>query len=447
MLSARCFAFFATVTLLGCHGSGFPLVMRMCRETPGARPTAAPAPPPPAHPDFERLRAYRNYYSIARVGEYEHHFAVWFGCVEPSVVNYAISPEGVIRRAGGYWGGLAVRDGEPAPIPDDQLGHKRAILARHAEEYDGESSVKIAYLGSYREVVVSELVPMSAPGDPYARMVGHATATLRASADLTTLSGHADMQGGATRMCWRDIRYRDCTEQAWIDFAPRDEGTAQLPSLVSDRSPLAPDERARFQSAVLAAARRHAAGEPKSPLDPILARQGDTLLPPGLNRPLEVGFTLYARAPNQAQVKQEGASLTTKLPVRDALEGVARSSARTRIAGIGVTAEFEMSADGARSPGERGEVQVPLRIRYRLADDRGHARTGEVAITAAVLLDGDASVVQSRTFHGNVTEHIHDPPMGQSLPGMGPFAGIDAYFGIEEPAAVPTWWPGAAAAQ
>ena len=41
-------------------------------------------------------------------------------------------------------------------------------------------------------------------GDPYARMVRHATVILRGNADLTSVDGMASMEGGMTRMCWRD---------------------------------------------------------------------------------------------------------------------------------------------------------------------------------------------------------------------------------------------------
>lgn len=441
----RCFLLLPFVLLAiaasGCRSLGLPFAGRECREV-GA-PAVPASSPPPAHPDFERLLAFRNYYSIGDVTEYEHHFAVSFRCVEGVIEYLAISPSGAIRRTGGMWGPLPMKDGEPAPIPAEQLDNKRAILARHAAAYDGESGVKIWYLGSYREVHVTELVPESAPGDPYRRMVTQATVVLRAGPDLTTVSGIAEMSSlGETRLCWRDIHVRDCTEQAWVDFTPTTIGAAQLPSLVSAASPVAAEERARFQAAVLEAARRRAAGQPTASLDEIVARQGDTLLPPGLSRSFQVEFKLYARPTDPARPQQtEDSSLVSSLPVRDAMAGTARSVVRGKIAGIGVVAEIEMAPDGPRDPAERGELQVPFRVRYRLTDDRGHKRSGEVVITATVLVDGEAAAAHSRVYQGKVMERVHEPPIGQTFPGLGSFRQIDAYFDVSAFAPVPTSWP------
>jgi len=440
--AARCLLVLV-LTCLGCHSSGAWFAIPECHEVraAGSKPAKPPAPPPPAHLDFERLRAYRNYYAIASVGAYEHHFAVWFNCVEQSVSYYAVSPAGEVRRAGGMWGGLAVREGEPKPVPAEQEDNARKVLAHHAADYEHESSVRIEYRGSYREVEVVELVPTSGPGDPYARMVSHVTATLRANTDLSSASGIAEMRGGVTRLCWRDSTYRDCTKQDWIDFTPRDLGKAQLPALVTPGSPLTPDERARFLKTVLAAARRHAAGEPGVPLDDILAHQGDTLLPPGLILPFEVGFTLYARPREGSGAAQVQSSLTTKISVRDALGGVARGVARGTIAGIPVTAEIEMERGGTQPPPEHGAAELPFHVRYRLKDERGNMRSGEISMTAKLLVDGDAVIPTERTIPDSIVNRVHDAPMHQSLPGAGPFQQIDAYFGISTPSASPSFWP------
>lgn len=421
----------------GCRWAGSMVGMPMCHRVKDAPDAPINRTPPPAHPDFERLRAYRNYYSIGKVGAYEHHFAVWFDCVEQSVAYYAVSPTGEVRRAGASWGGLAVRDGEPPEIPDDQRDNARAVLARHAGDYDHESSVRAEYLGSYREVFVTELVPTSLPGDPHARMVWHAEATLRASADLGSITGVAGMSGGETRMCWRDTDYRDCTEQAWIDFAPENGGVVELLALASPRSKVAPAERARFQEAVLAAARRRLAGQPGAPLDGILARQGDALLPPGLAQTFQAGFTLYARPAEGSGATQAEAAITAEIPARDALKGVAHGVARGTIAGVAVTAEIEIALDGHPEVPEHGEAPLTFRVRYRLTDSRGNTRSAEVAMTAKLLLDGDTVVPRWSELPQEVTGHPHEPPLGQHLPGAGPFRQIDAYLGVGAPSASP----------
>ncbi|MEZ4294352.1 MAG: hypothetical protein R3B70_05210 [Polyangiaceae bacterium] len=429
---------------LGCHLSHVPLLGHECREVkdPAAPPPVAPGPPPPAHADFHRLLAYRNYYAISAVTEYEHHFGVWFSCIEQSVQFYAVSPSGKVRSVRGYWGGLATSPEKLDPIPPEQRDNELAVLAAHRRAYDGDSSVRVGYLGSYREIHVQERVPEGPPGDPYSTMMAHSEAVLRANGDLTAVSGFSLATSGDTRLCWRDLHVRECTEQEWFDFTPEKKGLAQLHAFLQERPDISAAERARFQDTVLAAARRHAEGKPGVPLDDILAHQGDSLLPPGLVQPIRMQLALYARPSAQAtSVKQEEIVLQLDVPARDALTGVARAEARGEVAGIPFKAEVELAAVTPQDLPASGAVEAPLEARFVLTDGRGNKRTGTVPFTAGVLVDGESLVLRSIAVSPSLTDGAPHAPLHHTFAGSGPFQQIDVYFQMPTPTAVMTWSP------
>jgi len=434
-------AWAALVALAGCHwaaggygprGTGGGVAIAECHEV---RRTAAkrPAPPPPADPAFARLLAFRPYYSLDRVGAYEHHFAVWFSCVEQSVDFYAVAPDGTVRREGGAWGGLAV-GGSKAPVPAAQAANARRVAAQHAADYVDASVGKVTYLGWYREVQVTERLPVSPPGDPYARLMWHATVTLRADAGLTRFDGKlASMHGGETRMCWRDLAYVPCDAPRWIDVDTPPSAAPDLVALVRDDSPLPAAERGRFTAAVLAAARDREAGRPGASVDAILARQGDGVLPPHLAPPLRTAFTI--------RVGRAGAPVSLLVPLApaDALHGTSRSTARTTVAGVPVAAEVEASAVTPLAADARGAHQVQLHVRYRLTAGAGPGavvRDADAVVDVDALVGADAAVITHLAWPAEATSHPALPPLAQTLPVGG--VTLDARFGVSVD--VEPWW-------
>lgn len=398
----------------------------MCNEVAQPRAAGAPAPPPPADEAFAKLRAFRNYYAVAGVGAYEHHFAVWFSCIEASVNYYAVAEDGTIRDAGGMWGGLAVQDGEVPAVPEAQRANADRVRARNDAKYERESVGGVQYLGSYREVVVRERVPGDGPGDPYARMVRHTEVTLRADAALTSFERYANATGGDTRLCWADSTYQDCTAQHWFEFVPDGAGEPQLMALVAPGSPQSDAERARFAEAVMAAARAKADGDPPASIDAILAAQGESILPAGFAPPVTVGFTIYGRV---AHGEQPAGAITIELSPRDLVAGGASGKGTAQVGGVTFTAEVELTS---RSDTELG-------LAYVLRDDRGNVREATTTARVTMLVDGDAAVVQDLALPESVTQAIHDPPSSVDFPGVGDVTLFDAYLGVG--ARRQAWWP------
>jgi hypothetical protein len=424
------------VALASCHSwrSGWSGA-RSCREVtqPGSRP-AAPPVIPPAHPDFTRLLAHRNYYAVGRIGEYEHHFAVWYNCVEQSVSEYAVRADGTIRDAGGAWGGLAVRASDETPrIPAAQRERAARVLARNDARHEGESGAVVAYLGTYREVEIHERVPRSPPGDPYRRMMSHATLVLRADADLATFDGASDLSGGDTRLCWKDVVYGDCSAAYWFDFVPAiGAGTPQLPALVDPDSPQSTAERERFGAAALAAARAKLAGTPRTTIDDSDA----SLLPAGFAPPVVVAFTIYGRV---ERGEQPQASLEIEIPSAAIARGTSRGTARATVGGVTITGEADVAAVRPLPADATGEQTFDVRIAYRLADDRGNTRAGELVASATAMIDGDSIVFTALRLADDHVQKIHDPPNKQAFPGTAALVSIDAYVGVRD--RPETWYP------
>lgn len=418
-----------------------------CREAPAAqkaRSVPSKSPPAPAHPDYERLLAYRNYYRLERVTPFAHRFAVWFSCIEQSVDYYAVSPEGVVSQSGGAWGGLAVRDGKPAEVPEALRGAAKLVRDAHDARYEHESGERVEYIGSYREVEVTELVPQSGPGDPYTRMVGHTSVTLRANESLTWVDGFARAEGGETRMCWRDLLVLGCGPAYWIDFAPNTGGgVGQLPALVKAGSPQPSAERVRFTDAALAAARAYLAKEPSPSLESILARQGSSVLPPGFTTPLNVGFTIYARVADagvpDGSHKQQEAALKLAIPTLELLRGGARATGTVVIAGVGITAVVDVKPTEVLPPDASGASHASLQLHYTLTDGRGNTRSADVTLKAEALVDGDAAVLTLSPLSNEITSRTHEPPLGQHFPGAGGYSSLDVYVGFSSGHS--RWWP------
>lgn len=116
----------------------------------------------------------------------------------------------------------------------------------------------VSYLGEYRVVLFSELVPGGVPGEPTRRGVVRMSAELHASAALDRLvNERIPFEGGVTLLRWR--AWGNCGEAPrWFDFEPEERDGASLTGALlrsSGRSPAREKERACLRDAVLAAAR------------------------------------------------------------------------------------------------------------------------------------------------------------------------------------------------
>ena len=244
------------------HGRSYSLAN--CERT-FAEPARKAAVPPPDL-EFAKLHENHSYFSIGNVGPFAAHFAVRFSCIEQSEDYYDVLADGTIEVVGRAWRGLAAPEGGKHPeTPADQRSNAELVAARHANDYRGATTGDIDYLGSWRDVQLTERVPQSPPGDPFHRSLAHWTMSLHANADLTALVDKPRVaDGGDTLMCWKDFDYVPCHDQHWLDFDAPPTTKVQLPALLQRDDALL--------NAALAAARDKSAGKPGADIETILAR-------------------------------------------------------------------------------------------------------------------------------------------------------------------------------
>ncbi|NOY93379.1 MAG: hypothetical protein GXP55_19515, partial [Deltaproteobacteria bacterium] len=137
--------------LTGCAHASFSSYRCDWLPESGAEPTAPATRPAlaPINPDFARLRPFRSYVQILDVGPYEEHFSVWYSCIEPNVREFTARRGNgdriVVVPGNGAWGGLAVRDSEPAPIPRRVRELANAVLAEVRRHVPDARNLRIAY--------------------------------------------------------------------------------------------------------------------------------------------------------------------------------------------------------------------------------------------------------------------------------------------------------------
>jgi hypothetical protein len=391
-------------------------------------PSSSPHLASPADsPDFERLRAYRHYFSLSRVESFAHHFAVYFACVEPSVHYYDVTEQGRVLSAGSGWGSEGIHLHSLPPIPAELAAQVALVRARFEADYRSERRVEIMYLGSYRKLVVQEIVPL--PRDDAGKpLAARATATFAAARDLQTMDGpFTEYLSGMTLLC--NPTFRDCVAPWWIDFAAQSQlGYPLLPTFTTRHARGSGVRRAAFQETLLAAARRWEKGEPGVPVERLLARQEDSPLPHGFAPPLSATFTLHARARENSGVGQEDAELSLELSAREAVFGEAHARGSVSVGGMVLSAEVSLAAVQPVPRDHSGRVDVPMRLRYELRDERGNLRQADVPVLSTFLVEREAVVASRLQIDPEVMGGPHEPPGSQSLPGSGPYSSLDVYL-------------------
>ena len=400
---------------------GYQMELPECRDL--RKPSGAPAAPAPAHADFAKLGAARDYFRVTEVGDLADHFLVFSDCIEQVIDVYAVLPDGTVRWESGGFGGAGLRSGSPGKVPSDKQALADAVRAQHDREYAGAPITSVEYLGTYREVTVEDVVPISPPGDPYARMAWYQRAIVPMDAGLTEIVARPGISGGETRLCWKDLHVLDCGEPRWMEYSIAAVGAPQLAALLTEGSPAAPAERARFLAALAAAAN----GAAPIALDALLAKQGSGLLPPGLDGKLRAGFQIVA--PGSPAVE-----LRVPLSIGEIARGVARDKASVAVGGTTYTLAVEAAADAATPPADHGDVKLKVHMDYALDDGHGAARTGTMRYDVEALLDGDRGIVTSLGLDAELNKHPIDPPLRQTFAG-----GARADFGVAWQ--IEPWYP------
>ncbi len=241
----------------------------------------ASAPDARAYPfALDELRPFRSYVSISRVGDFAHHFEVvklegskkvihkvWVDAAgDPDTVHLG---QRLVFDAS--TGRLSVKAERPSAAAAD--------AARRVRSKFPAGSV-LDFRGSYREVVVHEVIPVDVT--PYRPSSARTRAVLHVNRNFSEIVASPQ----TTRHRFVESRDQEAGVPApyWVELPVDNGGRAHL----RDGFRLGATARdARVRAAVLAGAKQKAAGAKGPALQTLHARDGARLLPEGIQPALE----------------------------------------------------------------------------------------------------------------------------------------------------------------
>jgi len=412
-----------------------------CDWLPDAGATPRPATQQalaPINPDFASLRPFRNYVQVLDVGAYEEHFTVWFSCIEPNVQEFTARRGNgdhiVVTPGNGAWGGLAVRDGEPAPVPARVRDLSRAVLDEVRRHVPDARDLRIAYAGAYRPLRVHEVLPAGPAVGDAVRMASTAEITFAADQDLSQLQRVVRYEGGMTRLCWEDTNYVPCHGPArWLPMpVPTMDGSLLLPRFAQRLA--SGHANTEIMAALLRGAQDAEAGRAMPSLASIheqedgLFQDGESmLLLPTMRQQLRAEVSVYARV-NTGDHGSAQSSLD--FDVKQAVYGQASAQTRIELEGHSFLLEGTLAARQPPAADASGSVTLEFSLGLQLSDDEGHRESLDHSASGPVLVDGTNAAIAALT----VADGDPDPnQVGQphlALPGFGRFLAVDAYLGL-----------------
>lgn len=391
------------------------------------------APSRPALVDLSLLELYRNTFAVTRVGPYEDHFTLWFHDIEPTFVQLRARRD---PRTGhvhievdhGMWGGIGMPPESPAPAPASVAALARSLEREVRDRCPDASGWVLQYDGAYREVDLVEVMPVR-PGRGTRRVGWHGTLTLAADEQLSHLAARAPHYESGDGL----IEMGEPVQ--WVSFAPPAAWTGT--TLVVDRlarskgAPAPASPEGILIQAALEAARRLQASAPSPPLAELVAAQGASLLPPGMEQRLHVWVSLYARPKKGiGSEQQQSAELAIPLETSEVAFGTARGEAEVTVGGVLVKAQALLAPVAPLTKDTASHtMSIEATLQVRVQDTEGHVfeRTyparGEVIVEATTAVAPAGFGIPGASGPSKEMDALH----GQ-LPGKGDFEVIDIYL-------------------
>jgi len=374
----------AAVVLSACAGH------RPSRTPSEAVVDTVPIRPEPAGAG-ERLRVFRSYFTLERVGVPAHHFTVWYNEVEPGHCRVVVLDANTAKPEGCMSGGMSVRPENVPPVP----ANVRA-LAEAAEDAVREKEPKakhfaIRYEGQFRDLVVGEAIPMvmnpTGPAGWYGKL------HLRADPDLTRFVDK--VHDGETGFGAITIP----TSAARIDIKPPPDENGKallthgmLNGDVQSMLTSGTGTRRAVLERTLSMARDVASGNPVPTIAPLLAAGADSSLPEGYAVPVHVKLNVLAwmrKAKTNPRLE-----LDIPLPWREAVEpgGQTQGNAEGDIAGLHVRASATLGSMVPAAPLAYAPPapwrSVEMSLTVRVEDGRGHVFERTYPANGSILVEG-----------------------------------------------------------
>jgi len=355
----------------------FLLLAGCAPHRPRATTPSVARAPAPDQPDYARLKLFRNYLRLVRVGPYAQHFTIWYHHEEPCVCE-AIVVDGAIALHDCWFGGFAMRPASITPLPPALRSVADAVWQRVHDKEPEASDPLVSYHGQYREVTFAEDIPM------VAQRAGGLFATLSLASDAglsrwTRLLGHSS---GIGALCG-GLQDAACSETPrWIRFDAPPRGQSLLMALRRQLQEGSVDGDPLAQT-LLGVAQTQAG----VPLDSL--GDGDTLLPEGLEQRVQAVVRVGAVPSNRAR---EGLNARMLVPIdaRDVARGDAHAEAHVDVAGRGFVVSFVLRGEPASASGDIAR-EMTLRVR----DSQGHSFGWIYPAKAHLIVDGERAAVTS----------------------------------------------------
>lgn len=283
-------------------------------------------------PIYPRLKAYRTYFHLDKVDRFAHRFTAWFINVDYTRVEVGVNSIEEIEKLEeddlrGSWGAFGIPPGEIPQVPDEMKPMAAALESRIRQIYPDHTQFKIAYDGLKRAISVEELTPMTAHRDPGDTYVRRSNVTYFQGQDSQVLEpAGIQMYGGLAILCSEHFPDECASLPCFVDFTMPAalEGTSLLRSRLDPAAPAYGPAWEEFSRQAIAAADALENGSYQNPIEAVLARQGDTVLPPAMGQTLEYSINAYGRTEEfQDQVDERHAF---RIPLEQAVEGTVRQA-------------------------------------------------------------------------------------------------------------------------
>lgn len=360
-------------------GSGCGLYQRSsarpCRQGAAFQLVESPPWSPSLDPEYAKLRPFRSYLRVLRVGPFADHFAVSFMNVEGAQVEVA-----VVSRSGAP-PQVTVTDGwtgtnpplEVAAVPAALRGLADAAEAAICTAHPGSTNVVVEYRGAFRQITVQEEVPYDKP----ARFGIPAEMILRADRDLGKLSGPEYATSGLG-----GLAHGRPNNPRWVEFVapPEFAGRCLLCAAGANRA-APPSYWPDLARGILATARSIEHGTYHPIFNQLLASQSDRLVPAEIDQTLELILTAHSGPGTHRR-------LTIPLRGHDAAFSAASGLAHTDFRDRRLQAEAHLTAV-TPLPSDRidPDLRLPMKLVLRVSDGVGNEVQRTLQMTAVVLLD------------------------------------------------------------
>jgi hypothetical protein len=418
---------------------------------PPVLPGGGPAPPfAPA--DLSGLQLYRNTFVVSSVGAYGYHFEISHWEVEQSYDQLFV----VRDAATGHLRMWVERGPSSADSPSlaDAEQPPSAELIALQRDLDEELRARCPqsrgwsgrYLGTYRLVVLEELMPLTTEVDDIGggeRFGWLGRVTLAVDEGLTRIIAAApaswisrDWSRVNFRVRKRDratghVWLKDPTPLEWVDFVlPKDvEGTILLVDRLAHAksAPLAGTLEERLLSRALEAARRWGPHESTKKLSEIIAAQGVSLLPSKLAQAVHVKLSVRTDPAYLKHTPPPGEQdAVIALPLREAVGGTARGTSSFTVAGIPITVRASLAL-GEPTPvdAKNGEKHIAGTLAVRIEDDSGNGIDRSYPLDGKVWVDGTTVALETRLDVAYPLGASKLNPLELQLPGRGEAAVLD----------------------